>query len=71
MEKELRELHEKIDFIIELLEKIYSHKNSVGIVNQLDPKLFEDYLKTSNGEKVIINTIKRNKGKIKNGLDNG
>lgn len=63
-----KELHEKMDYIIELLRKILTHpKKEVRVVNQLDPKLFDDYLKTSDGEKTIINTIKRNRGIFKDG----
>jgi hypothetical protein len=39
--------------------------SSIRIVNTIDPNLVHDYLASSAGERVIINHIQRNAGKIK------
>lgn len=38
---------------------------STRIVNVLDPALVQDYLTSSDGERVLVNVIQRNKGSIK------
>lgn len=42
----------------------------VRIVNVLDPKLAQDYLESSAGERVILNTIQRNGGAVKQMISN-
>jgi len=37
----------------------------VTIVNQLDPQLFDEYMRSSNGQRTFINTISRNKRAVK------
>ena len=63
MEKELRELHEKIDYIIEALNL---HLKA-SIHNETLIKV-EDYLKSSAGKQVILNAINKNKNTIQKGL---
>ena len=38
---------------------------STRIINVIDPEMVEDYMSSSSGEKVILNTIQRNPGAVK------
>lgn len=60
MEKELRELHEKLDYIIETLKEILKDKQKqVRIVNQVNPDLLEEYLKSNAGESILNRILKK------------
>ena len=43
-----------------------SEGNNIKILNVLDPNMLQDYLSTPAGERVLINTIQRNAGSIRN-----
>ena len=45
-------------------------QGSVRIVNILDPALFSDYMSSSEGEKVLVNTISRNADSVNSALEN-
>ena len=43
---------------------ILGSKQSVKIINVIDPKLISDWAQTDEGERIIVNTISRNRGEI-------
>lgn len=43
-----------------------SGDNNIKIVNVVDPNMLQDYLSTPAGERVLVNTIQRNAGAIRN-----
>ena len=56
MEKELREMHEKLDFILETLQ---SMSKTVAIRNVISPSMIGEYLQSPAGESGIMNRISR------------
>lgn len=56
MEKELRELHEKLDYIIEILK---DKQKQIKIVNQVNPDLVQEYLKSNAGESILNRILKK------------
>ena len=47
-----------------------SESGGIRIVNVVDPSMMEDFLTSSSGEKVLVNTIERNASSLNNILRN-
>ena len=56
MEKELREMHDKLDFILETLQNM---SKTVKIRNVISPSMIEGHLQSPSGESVIMHRISR------------
>ena len=54
MEKELREMHEKLDFI---LETLLNMSKTVEVVKVTPPGTLGEYLQTPAGKKMLMNII--------------
>lgn len=69
IEKDLREIHEKLDHIMSMLDILFKAQLGAGRNSiKAESVLVKDYMNTAEGEKVILNTINKNKRSVSNAL---